>query len=46
MPCAAGCGRAWCATAPASPAEIRRYVLNEQAKFAKVVKQVGLDPTD
>lgn len=32
--------------APASPAETRRYVLNEQAKFAKVVKQIGLDPTD
>ncbi len=32
--------------APGTPADARRYVLNEQAKFAKVLKQIGLDPTD
>jgi len=29
-----------------TPAEERRYILNEQAKFAKGLKQIGLDPTD
>lgn len=32
--------------APASQAETRRHVLTEQAEFEKVVKQIGLDPTD
>jgi len=29
-----------------TPAEARRYVLAEQAKFARVVKQIGLSPED
>lgn len=31
---------------PSSPEEARRYVLAEQAKFARVVKQIGLSPED
>jgi tripartite-type tricarboxylate transporter receptor subunit TctC len=29
---------------PSTPAEARRYVLAEQAKFARIVKQIGLSP--
>jgi hypothetical protein len=28
--------------APGAPDDARRYVLNEQAKFAKLLKQIGL----
>ena len=31
---------------PSTPAEARRYVLAELAKFAKIVKQIGLNPED
>jgi len=31
---------------PSTPEEARRYVLAEQAKFARIVKQIGLSPED
>jgi hypothetical protein len=29
--------------APGAPDDARRYVLNEQAKFSKLLEQIGLD---